>query len=94
MVRRGAETFIFTDISRDGTLSGPNVEAILSLARACGRRVIASGGVRDAEDLLRLARHAGEGIAGAVVGRALYTGDLELGEALRRLSREMGEEGR
>lgn len=94
MVRHGAETFIFTDISRDGTLSGPNVEAIRSLARACGKRVIASGGVRDTEDLLRLARHAGEGVAGAVVGRALYTGGLDLGEALKRLSRETGEEDR
>ena len=94
MVRHGAETFIFTDISRDGTLSGPNVEAILSLARACGKPVIASGGIRDAQDLLRLARHAGEGVAGAVVGRALYTGGLDLGEALKFLSRERGEDGR
>ena len=50
--------------------------------------------IRDAQDLLRLARHAGEGVAGAVVGRALYTGGLDLGEALKLLSRERGEDGR
>lgn len=94
MVRHGAETFIFTDIARDGTLSGPNLEAVRSLARACGKRVIASGGVRNTADLIRLARYAGEGVAGAVIGRALYTGALDLGEALRCLSRKTGEEGR
>lgn len=83
MARHGAETFIFTDISRDGTLQGPNVEAVRSLARACGKQVIASGGVRDVSDLLELARHQQEGVDGAIVGRALYTGDIRLSEAVR-----------
>ena len=69
----GAETFIFTDISRDGMMQGPNVEAIVSLAKASGRTVIASGGVSVMDDLLRLSRHADDGVGGAIVGKALYT---------------------
>jgi phosphoribosylformimino-5-aminoimidazole carboxamide ribotide isomerase len=88
MARHGAETFIFTDISRDGTLQGPNVEAVRSLARACGKQVIASGGVRDVSDLAELARYQQEGVAGAIVGRALYTGDIRLSEAVRAVEGE------
>lgn len=79
----GAETFIYTDISRDGTLSGPNVEEIVGLARATGKQVIASGGVSVQEDLLSLARYAGEGVAGAIVGKALYTGAVDLKAAMK-----------
>lgn len=81
----GAGTFIFTDISRDGMMKGPNVEAIVSLAQASGRAVIASGGVSRYEDLERLAGHERDGVAGAIVGKALYTGQIDLAEALRRL---------
>lgn len=81
----GAQTFIFTDISRDGMMKGPNVEAIVALAQASGRAVIASGGVSRYEDLERLAGHERDGVAGAIVGKALYTGQIELAEALRRL---------
>ncbi|MDU5951143.1 MAG: HisA/HisF-related TIM barrel protein, partial [Paenibacillus macerans] len=79
---KGAETFIFTDISRDGMMQGPNVEAILSLAKASGKTVIASGGVTVQDDLLRLAAHANEGVGGAIVGKALYTGNFELVQAI------------
>ena len=79
----GAETFIFTDISRDGMMQGPNVEAIVSLAKASGRTVIASGGVSVMDDLLRLSRHADDGVGGAIVGKALYTGSIDLSEAVR-----------
>ncbi|WP_040951716.1 1-(5-phosphoribosyl)-5-[(5-phosphoribosylamino)methylideneamino]imidazole-4-carboxamide isomerase [Gorillibacterium massiliense] len=81
----GASTFIFTDISRDGMMSGPNVEAIARLAKASGRSVIASGGVSRYEDLAALAQHEGAGVSGAIVGKALYTGGIELAEAHRRL---------
>lgn len=81
----GAQTFIFTDIRRDGMMQGPNVEAIVSLARACGRSVIASGGVSTYADLERLAEHRGEGVAGAITGKALYTGAIDLAQALERL---------
>lgn len=82
LAAKGAETFIFTDISRDGMMQGPNVEAILSLAKASGRTVIASGGVSVMDDLMKLSAHAQEGIGGAIVGRALYTGSINLKEAV------------
>ncbi|MNN48504.1 1-(5-phosphoribosyl)-5-[(5-phosphoribosylamino)methylideneamino] imidazole-4-carboxamide isomerase [compost metagenome] len=82
LAAKGAETFIFTDISRDGMMQGPNVEAILSLAQASGKTVIASGGVTVQDDLLRLAAHADQGIGGAIVGKALYTGNIDLTQAI------------
>ncbi|AWB42909.1 1-(5-phosphoribosyl)-5-[(5-phosphoribosylamino)methylideneamino]imidazole-4-carboxamide isomerase [Paenibacillus sp. CAA11] len=82
LASKGAETFIFTDISRDGMMQGPNVDAIVSLAQASGRTVIASGGVTVQDDLLRLAEHAAEGVGGAIVGKALYTGNIRLSEAV------------
>ena len=87
MGERGVERIVYTDIARDGMLSGANVEATAALARATGLRVIASGGVASLEDLERLAALAGEGIEGAIVGQALYTGALSLPEALRVVER-------
>jgi phosphoribosylformimino-5-aminoimidazole carboxamide ribotide isomerase len=75
----GVPLFIFTDISRDGTLRGPNFAAIGRLVRAFQTPVIASGGVTTVEHLRRLAKL---GVEGAIVGRALYDGGLGLGEAL------------
>lgn len=85
----GAETFIFTDISRDGMMQGPNVEAIAALAKAAGKPVIASGGVSQSYDLLALLNRANDGVAGAIVGKALYTGGIDLAEAIELL--EAGE---
>jgi phosphoribosylformimino-5-aminoimidazole carboxamide ribotide isomerase len=85
LAAEGAQTFIFTDISRDGMMGGPNVEAILELAQVSGRTVIASGGVSRQADLDRLSAYAGSGIGGAIVGKALYTGNIKLDEAIRRL---------
>jgi phosphoribosylformimino-5-aminoimidazole carboxamide ribotide isomerase len=83
LMRRLAELdvprFIFTDIGRDGTMRGPNFAAIGRLVRAFRTPVIASGGVSTAEHLRRLAKL---GVEGAIVGRALYDGGLELEEAL------------
>lgn len=81
----GAETFIFTDISRDGMMQGPNIEAIVSLAQASRRTVIASGGVTKLDDLVALSRHYGDGIGGAIVGKALYTGNIDLREAVAKI---------
>jgi phosphoribosylformimino-5-aminoimidazole carboxamide ribotide isomerase len=81
----GAETFIFTDISRDGTLTGPNVEAIVQLAKVSGKSVIASGGVSELNDLVQLANYTKDGVTGAIVGKALYTGNIQLTEAIDRL---------
>jgi len=72
---------IYTDIARDGTLEGPNLEAIAALAEAVRSPVIASGGVGTLEDLLRLATLP---IAGCIVGRALYDGRFTLRSALSR----------
>ncbi|WP_176502556.1 1-(5-phosphoribosyl)-5-[(5-phosphoribosylamino)methylideneamino]imidazole-4-carboxamide isomerase [Paenibacillus lautus] len=85
LAAKGAETFIFTDISRDGMMQGPNVEAIVSLAKASGRSVIASGGVTKLGDLLALSAHSGDGVGGAIVGKALYTGNIDLKEAITRI---------
>lgn len=88
LVQLGAETFIYTDISRDGTLTGPNVDEIRALAQASGKHVIASGGVSTVDDLLVLSRYAAEGVSGAIVGKALYTGAVQLAEAMRRMEEE------
>ncbi len=84
---KGAKTFIFTDISRDGMMGGPNVEAIVQLAQASGQTVIASGGVSRYEDLAALSQHSQEGVGGAIVGKALYTGSIQLEEAHKLLSK-------
>ncbi|HHY21775.1 MAG TPA: 1-(5-phosphoribosyl)-5-[(5-phosphoribosylamino)methylideneamino]imidazole-4-carboxamide isomerase [Bacilli bacterium] len=84
LARHGAEIFIFTDISRDGMLTGPNVEAIANLAKETGKKVIASGGVSNLQDLDDLLAQADVGIEGAIVGKALYTNQFTLAEALRK----------
>lgn len=86
LAAEGAQTFIFTDISRDGMMGGPNVEAIVNLAKVSGRTVIASGGVSKPEDLDRLAAHVADGVGGAIVGKALYTGSINLAEAVRKIA--------
>ena len=78
----GVASLLFTDIGRDGLLKGCNVEATLGLARQVDIPVIASGGVKDIEDIRILASHADEGIEGVITGRALFEGKLDLGEAL------------
>jgi len=78
----GVAAIIHTDISRDGMQSGPNFEATLALAAAVGIPVIVSGGVGSEEDVRAAVRHAARGIAGLIVGRALYTGAVDLARAL------------
>ncbi|ARF68581.1 1-(5-phosphoribosyl)-5-[(5-phosphoribosylamino)methylideneamino]imidazole-4-carboxamide isomerase [Paenibacillus larvae subsp. pulvifaciens] len=84
LARQGATTFIFTDISRDGMMEGPNVDAIVKLARNSGAKVIASGGVSKTEDLEQLAAESPAGVSGAIVGKALYTGAIDLKRALNQ----------
>jgi len=78
----GVAAVIHTDIARDGMLEGPNLEASAALARAVSIPVIVSGGVSSVEDVRRASALHGRGLAGAIVGRALYTGALDLGAAL------------
>jgi phosphoribosylformimino-5-aminoimidazole carboxamide ribotide isomerase len=76
----GLRTVIFTDVSRDGLGSGLNIPATRALAEASGLDVIASGGVHTLKDV-RAAREAN--LAGAIIGRALYEGTIDLKEALQ-----------
>ena len=80
----GVAAIIYTDIDRDGAMGGPNVQATADLARATSIPVIASGGVSSLADLIAL-RDTGV-IAGAISGRALYDGALDLGQALAALA--------
>jgi phosphoribosylformimino-5-aminoimidazole carboxamide ribotide isomerase len=77
----GVEAVIYTDIGRDGMLSGVNVEATVVLARELSIPVIASGGVQNLEDVKALCQAESEGIMGAITGRALYEGTLDFRKA-------------
>ncbi|MBR1580721.1 MAG: 1-(5-phosphoribosyl)-5-[Selenomonadaceae bacterium] len=78
----GISTIIYTDIAKDGTLAGHNAEATADLARRSGLAVIASGGVSSLDDIKALKEHEADGIEGIVIGRALYTGALNLADAI------------
>ena len=82
MAAYGVETIIYTDISRDGMLSGVNVEATAALARACGVPIIASGGVASLEDIRRVKAVEADGVQGCIIGKAIYTGAVDLKAAL------------
>lgn len=83
MARIGVARIIYTDISRDGTLSEPNYAQTAALVQADGPAIIASGGIARVEHLQKLAEY---GIAGAIVGTALYTGHIDLAGALATLA--------
>ena len=77
---------IYTDIARDGMLSGPNLEATAALAAEVSIPVIASGGFATEDDVRRAASHRDGGIAGAIVGTAVYTGAVDIARVLEFLS--------
>ncbi|AGY91094.1 hypothetical protein SPICUR_00325 [Spiribacter curvatus] len=79
----GVDSIVFTDIGRDGMMRGTNVEATAELARSIDIPVIASGGVTNLDDVRALCQVADSGISGAIVGRALYEGQIDLAEAQR-----------
>jgi len=79
----GVKTIIFTDISADGTLKGPSFARIEELTKAVGMNIIASGGVSSLEDIRRLTAYEGQGVIGAIVGKALYEETIDLSEAIR-----------
>ncbi len=81
--RDGVEAIVYTDISRDGMMQGLNVEATVKLAQAINIPVIASGGITNLDDIRALCEVADEGIMGAITGRALYEGTLDLAEGQR-----------
>ena len=77
----GVEAIIFTDIGRDGMMTGVNVESTVELAQAIRIPVIASGGITNIDDVRKLCAVTDEGIMGAITGRAIYEGTLDLAEA-------------
>jgi phosphoribosylformimino-5-aminoimidazole carboxamide ribotide isomerase len=81
----GVAAIVYTDIERDGALAGPNVAATTALARAVGIPVIASGGIASMADL-RALKESGAPLDGAISGRALYEGRLDLAEAVAYLA--------
>ncbi|EAW34679.1 1-(5-phosphoribosyl)-5-[(5-phosphoribosylamino)methylideneamino]imidazole-4-carboxamide isomerase [Lyngbya sp. PCC 8106] len=83
MAQLGASAIIYTDIHRDGTLQGPNKAALREVASEVAIPVIASGGISSVTDLLSLLSLEPLGVTGAIVGRALYTGDVDLKEAIQ-----------
>lgn len=85
----GLRWCLYTDISRDGTGGGPNLSATEQMARETGLRVLASGGIASLEDVRALCRLSPCGVAGMVIGRALYTGALQLPEVLHLVQREV-----
>lgn len=82
MQSMGVSTIIYTDIATDGMLCGPNLFAMSEMVKKVDMDVIASGGVSSLKDITSL---KGRGLAGAIVGKAIYTGDVDLAKALKRI---------
>jgi len=79
----GVEAIVYTDIGRDGMLTGINVEATVRLAQALSIPVIASGGLSGLDDIRRLCEVESEGVEGVICGRAIYSGELDFAAAVR-----------
>ena len=87
MMDAGVRTFLCTDISRDGTLAGPDYDLMRSLVAIAGNGVIAAGGIASIDHIRNLSYI---GVGGAVIGRALYTGDIDLAEAVNAIGGTAG----
>ena len=85
--RDGCARYVLTDVAKDGTLMGPNINLLKEVAAATDRPIIASGGVSSLADLEALRELTGIGVEGAIVGKALYAGAFTLSEALARVSK-------
>ncbi len=82
----GCARYVLTDVRRDGTLTGPNVELLQQVCAVTDRPVVASGGVSSLDDLRALAALVPAGVEGAIVGKALYAGAFTLPQALEAVS--------
>ncbi|MFE3546140.1 bifunctional 1-(5-phosphoribosyl)-5-((5-phosphoribosylamino)methylideneamino)imidazole-4-carboxamide isomerase/phosphoribosylanthranilate isomerase PriA [Nocardia sp. NPDC059177] len=80
--RDGCARYVVTDVSKDGTLTGPNLELLSEVANAADAPVVASGGISVLDDLVAIAGLAEDGVEGAIIGKALYAGRFTLPEAL------------
>lgn len=87
MAKKGVKTIIYTDIATDGMLTGPNLSAMQQMSEACPAQIIASGGIGNIEDILSLQK---TGVEGAIIGKALYTGKVDLREAFQQLKQAEG----
>lgn len=83
MEKMGVKTIIFTDISKDGTLKGPNLKQLSDIKNSVSCNIIASGGIKDLEDLKILNKM---GVYGAITGKAIYKGNIDLKEAIKECS--------
>ena len=81
--RDGCARYVVTDVAKDGTLAGPNLELLKSVCAATTKPVIASGGISSLDDIAALTALVGTGVEGAIVGKALYAGKFTLQEALK-----------
>ncbi len=81
----GCQRFVVTDVSKDGMMSGPNVDLLRDVAAATDAKIVASGGISTLDDVLELAKYEEEGIDSAIIGKALYEGTIDLREALQAL---------
>jgi len=84
----GVEAVIYTDIGRDGMMTGVNIDATVRLAQALAVPVIASGGLNSVEDIRKLCAVESEGITGCIAGRAIYEGKLDFAQALKAAAGE------
>ena len=78
----GCSRYVVTDVTKDGTLKGPNVELLQQVAQRTGKPVVASGGIASLEDIAALRRLVSSGVEGAIMGKALYAGRFTLEQAL------------
>ncbi len=78
----GCARYVVTDVTKDGTLRGPNIELLREVCQRTEKPVVASGGISTLDDIRALAALTGEGVEGAIVGKALYAGQFTLAEAL------------
>ena len=85
--RDGCARYVVTDVTKDGTLTGPNIELLKSVCAATLKPVVASGGISNLSDIANLAALTSLGIEGAIVGKALYAGAFTVGEALKVASK-------
>ena len=85
--RDGCARYVLTDVAKDGTLMGPNINLLKEVAAATNRPIIASGGVSSLADLESLRELTAIGVEGAIVGKALYAGAFTLSEALAKVSK-------
>lgn len=84
---QGCTRFVVTDVSKDGTLSGPNVELLRDVAAATDAPIVASGGISSLDDVLNLAKYQDEGIDSVIIGKALYEHKFTLTEALEAVAK-------